>query len=690
VVWSTSLAVLLFFRLGDDPFLDYCMKAPEFRPAARIAPRYEGFVYMPWRYRWTIGTGERGGEFCREHGINGGFVDYGRGPLEWLSRYGLRFYSDHVAGKGILHLREDEDRSRFEGSQRDPLAIREPALDAAGLLLSKRRIAESLAGIAEEPLRLAYALDDEVSWGRLSQPCAWRVHGEDRDFTRWLREVRGIQPGADEPRFVGPDELLDQLDRPLSRIDLSAFLDRMSYNDSVLANFTGELVRESNRIDPETPCGLVGCQSPGLFGGYDYAKLMRQVQFAEAYDNGSAPEIARSFTRGRGVPLVSTHFHSDQEGFDRWFVWSRLAHGESGLIGWVDGWFEEERPKAWWAPFGATLREVCGRQGPKLAGARWMHDGIAIYYSHPSIQTGWCLDAEAHGGTWPRRGRDHLLGSAHLTRKAWEHLLNDAGLQYDFLAYDQVVRGGVPAEFDTLILPACFSLSEIEGERLRAFCARGGRLVADYMCGLFDERGRGRKAGLLDDLFGIRRLEDPEKSDFFGPHLWVETDQDRAYDFERYATLFKTYRGASRDGFAVPEADLEREALPPGATYLNLSPQRYLMYRQEDRASPEHRRPFLEPLSVTPWVEVSGERDLEVTRFEKAGRVWLLVFRNPTIPGRGQVQPGVGPVEVKLRFRSEVRNVIDERTGRKLPEGTDFRLTLERSEAIFLSLNVMK
>ena len=35
----------------------------------------------------------------------------------------------------------------------------------------------------------------------------------------------------------------------------------------------------ANSLDPHTPCGLVGGQSPNAFGGYDYAKLMRKVQF---------------------------------------------------------------------------------------------------------------------------------------------------------------------------------------------------------------------------------------------------------------------------------------------------------------------------------------------------------------------------------------------------------------------------
>ena len=54
------------------------------------------------------------------------------------------------------------------------------------------------------------------------------------------------------------------------------------------------------------------------------------------------------------------------------------------------------------------------------------------------------LDAEAHGKTWANRNDDFRLGTSHNVRRAWETMLADAGLRYDFLAYDEVVRNGVP------------------------------------------------------------------------------------------------------------------------------------------------------------------------------------------------------------------------------------------------------
>ena len=88
------------------------------------------------------------------------------------------------------------------------------------------------------------------------------------------------------------------------------------------------------------------------------------------------------------------------------------------------------------------------------SGATWLHDGVAIYYSHASIQLGWILDAEAHGKTWVNRNGDDRLGSAHHVRHAWENMLRDSDLQYNFLSYVDVIQHGVPDEYKVLILPA--------------------------------------------------------------------------------------------------------------------------------------------------------------------------------------------------------------------------------------------
>jgi len=685
---------------GEEADLAYFRDAPEWR---RVAPvpaasreRWDTWLYMPWRHQWTIGEGEAGGRFCRDHGVNGGFTDHGEGPFAWLERWGLRFYNDHTAGKGLLHLRGATDPAAFRAAQTDPRAVRAGSdgpkpLDAALRARLLALVRERVAAVAKSPLRVAYALDDEPSWGAFVRPLPWRVHGDDAAYLAWLALAYG---GAPPPaRYVTPDFTRAQLDRPLAELDFSPLLDRMSFNDSVWACLLGDLVEAANAADPDTPCGIVGAQAPSLWGGYDYAKLCRKVQFLEAYDLGSAQEIARSFDPEHAMPVVTTHFHREGEDAARdvWWAWYHFAHGNRGAIGWVEDWFEGAAPRPWLAAFAPALREIGGVQGAKLAGARWRHDGVAIYYSHPSIQVSWCLDSEAHGETWVNRGRDDRLGTSHCVRKAWEYLLADAGLQYDFVAYDEVARSGVPPGYRVLVLPACYALSDLEARRMREFCERGGTLVADFLPGVFDRHGRGRPRGALDALFGVARDAPLRKERLFGGKLWVETDQEAGYEAPSYRKLFETVACELRERYAVAERGLPAAARAVGAgraVLLNLSPQRYLMRREEGDAGPAERAPFLAPVLAAgcrPRVEVlaGGARPphVETTAWWRDGHTYLFVVQNPG-PGDHLRR---GRLRLVLDFPAAVRDVVDERTGEKLGDGRSVSREFVETEALLLS-----
>ena len=685
---------------SDRTYVDYLRQAPEFQSVDQAMPlgRWDTWLYMPWRYRWTIGTGKEGGRFCRRYGINGGVTDHGEGPFAWLERWGLRFYNDHTAGKGDLYLQPGS----FETAARDGRALRPRPLDGALLAKLEETVTRRVRTVRTSPRRVAYALDDETSWGSFVRPFPWRVNADDGAYARWLDNYYGGK--APPPRWVTPDDVLPELGKPLQEIDFSPFLDRMTYNDSVWADFVGRLVERCHREDPATPCGIVGAQGPSLWGGYDYAKLAKKVQFIEAYDLGSAPEILRSFDRTGVLPRVTTHFHSDQNGVDSWLAWHSFAHGHRGMIGWVDeSWFAEGRPprtQPWLDRFAPTLRELGAVQGPKMAGARSLHDGVALYYSHPSIQVSWLLDAEAHGRTWPNRNDDTRLGTSHNVRKAWELLLADAGLRYDFLAYDQVALHGVPPEYKVLILPACYALSDAEARRIAEFAQGGGTVIADFACGLFDPHGRGRARGALDSLFGIAHDGRETRADFFAGKLWVETDQDAGYELKRYRDLFATLKPHLDRGYAVAERQLPVGTQRTGsrAIYLNLSPQRYLQYRQEGTAREEERRPFLEPIrraGVTPWIAwTSGGRrsplPLEATYWSKGGRTLVFVLQN--VPVVSSPTGGGGPegltavtIPLEVRLAAPVRGVRDERTGRRLPDGDRFSFRLDTTEAVFFS-----
>jgi hypothetical protein len=87
-------------------------------------------------------------------------------------------------------------------------------------------------------------------------------------------------------------------------------------------------------------------------------------------------------------------------------------------------------------------------------------------------------------------------------RESWCKIVEDLGLQYNFVAYEQVERGELAkGGYRVLILPRSTSLSEAEAREIRAFAASGGLVIADGVPGRFDAHSR-----LLDPYYQQRVL----------------------------------------------------------------------------------------------------------------------------------------------------------------------------------------
>ena len=258
------------------------------------------------------------------------------------------------------------------------------------------------------PFRAAYALDDEISWGHFVHPCMWRVT-DDRARLSGMAEgdLRPERPRSANGWITYNDIRPKLKTWTVADFDASQLMDQWTFNDSYWNNFLGDLVEYANSSTRDTPCGFVGGQAPNAFGGYDYAKLMRKVQFIEAYNIGSSQAIIRSFNPHNAMPTVTTHFHKAVDD-TVWQIWYYLAHGNRGFIGWVENWFDGDKRRspgttqvAPHLPRGRPEDRPADDRAPSGSTTAW-----PLYYSHASIQLGWILDAEAHGKTWINRNGD--------------------------------------------------------------------------------------------------------------------------------------------------------------------------------------------------------------------------------------------------------------------------------------------
>lgn len=320
------VVILLFVLPGlnfageIEPYEQYVKTSADFKPVKQdkswCLKAFPSWTYMPWTFHWTIGYTEQSAKWSIEHGYNGAFVDGGNtsannsptGRLDWINQFKLRFYEDHLAGKRVLHL-YDGGEVKAHLAELHSTGMRMPPLNEASRKKLHQLILNHIAAVQSSPYRAAYALDDEASWGHFVHPTMWRITDDAEAYPRWLREVYGdAAPKRD--RWVSYADILPHLPIwSVKEFDASPLLDQLSFNDSYWLNYIGELVEFSNSVDPQTPVGLVGCQAPNAFGGYDYVKLMRKIQYIEAYNSGSSQAVIRSFNPHNAIPSVTSHFH---------------------------------------------------------------------------------------------------------------------------------------------------------------------------------------------------------------------------------------------------------------------------------------------------------------------------------------------------------------------------------------------
>ncbi|MDB5334222.1 MAG: hypothetical protein JWP03_5373 [Phycisphaerales bacterium] len=714
VLAAAGLCFVPWAHAAVDPYEQYVQTSKDFRPVrqdpAVLLTAFPSWTYMPWTYQWTIGYTPASGGWSVEHGYNGAFVDWDgiaaegskTGRLDWINQNQLRFYVDHTAAKHYLHLWDGNDM-RPHVNELHSGGVRSEPVNAAMAETLHGFIKHHIETVKSSPYRAAYALDDEISWGHFVHPTMWCVTDDKAAYSAWLTEIYGAA-APERSHWITYNDIQPRLRTwTVGESDASPLMDQWTFNDSYWNNFLGDLVEYANGIDPATPCGFVGGQCPSPFGGYDYAKVMRKVQFIEAYNIGSSQAIIRSFNPQNAIPAVTSHFHRSADD-DIWQTWYYLAHGNRGMIGWVEGWFDGKTPKPWHDQVAPTYLEAGKKIGPLMSGAQWMHDGVAIYYSHPSIQLGWIFDAEAHGKTWTNRNGDDRLGASHHVRHAWENMLRDEGLQYNFLSYADVIQKGIPAEYKVLVLPACLCLSDVEARRIEEFCKAGGTVIADYLPGLWDQHGKGRSAGgVLDEMFGVKHDPKMSAADVFGGKLWCEVNQDANFSWKTYEQFLTRENTCIEDPAGFNKAVRNTPISSTNhygkgtAVLMNLSPQWYNAYRVAGAEEAKKRAVFLNPLhaaGVQRWASIVGkngsEHGVEITYWKQGTRRILFACLNPEIAvsstgGGNAVGLKTEVLPVTLTFAKDVKDARDERTGKDLGAGREFKFDWKMNEAIVVS-----
>jgi hypothetical protein len=529
------------------------------RPDHRDEEASRDFVAKPpmhswWDYEvimWQHYGAEQFGKL-EALGINGGEYN-GRTNTtpDFLLKNDLRWYAENIATDFFSAYHRyfpDRDNGWFFKQarlehQRDPQSLepfkRHPSLsDREWLQKIHDRVVESARFFS--PYRpFFYSLGDETGIGELE--AAWDFDFSDQSLAPmrdWLRERYGTLAALNRQwgtAFTTWDTVMPMTtDEALKRSDdnFSAWSDFKEWMDICYANALKMGNDAVHSVDPEAYVGIGGGQMPG-WGGYDYARITKSLTAIEPYDIGNNIEIIRSLNPSMAV-LTTAFAHGPWE---KQRVWHELLHGNRGLILWddkseyltKDGAMEERGREA-----SSYYNELRGGIGALLINSRRQADPIAIHYSQASMRVEWLKESRPRGGAWATRSAkaERTDNDFMRLRESWCRAIEDAGMQYNFVSYDQMEKGELlRGGYRVLVLPRSSALSAAETQAVHEFAAQGGVLIADGDPGAFDEHGR--------------RLPEPQLADLAAKILRVNPG---VLDYHRERVLRRG--GATRDAVA--------------------------------------------------------------------------------------------------------------------------------------------
>ena len=282
------------------------------------------------------------------------------------------------------------------------------------------------------------------------------------------------------------------------------FIEWRNFNTDRWCEIIKVLSDAGKKVSPHAKFALTNSFGQAIYSGNDYAKLYRKAGLDFATEYSSCIYLAKT-------PIYN--FDEFMRSFApemRSFGSIGYTHVNVGMITYSPWWFATHRygGMGWYAILatghqllenpshsltkdavllGKTHRDYRLQQGVgKLFLAyQWKKRDIAVYYSQTSMQTAFLKGKETRSGVIDAAGPLHdFFYSRQGAFYGLEYLLH----QYDFVAYDQV-EDGILKNYKVLIMPYIISMSDKEVAAVRKFIADGGKVIADFAPGVYDELG---------------------------------------------------------------------------------------------------------------------------------------------------------------------------------------------------------
>lgn len=326
-------------------------------------------------------------------------------------------------------------------------------------------------------------------------------------YRRWLAKEYGTiealnqtwqsnYKSFDEPMPYTAEDLLAHTG------NFAPFSDLKTYVESCFAYRYQKIQEGIARTDPHALNSASGTQSAYYLGkSHDWWRLMSNDGFRAhmGYNVGDQVRQQYSFKR---IPQMQWVGYGTQGKRLTQRVINRMWEGCWG-VGIFAGRLFLNPDFSWnGASRGllAAVPHVRNGMATLLMQSHYHFDPVAVHYSQKSI----------HGAYTMGRSDEMERAAVGIGR----NLFRAAGIESRYVATAQIEAGELdPAKFKLLLMPHSVALSAKEAEAIRKYVNAGGIVLADFAPGIMDDRVRTLEAGLLDDVFGIKRTL-PTKSRF--------------------------------------------------------------------------------------------------------------------------------------------------------------------------------
>ncbi len=676
---------------------------------------------QPWRgwdgyhvIMWSTGSPKDQSQWferLKEMGYTGEECYRGRDSTPFV-QHDLDFYVENLVPQlAYLHSRNKLYKEDFKGytTTRDrQFLVRKPCFHDPAFWEEIKPVVQELVSPHVSNNPLLYDLQDELSIGSFASPMDYCFGPHTLSaFRQWLQEQYGPLDSLNqewETDFASWDDVTpmttyETKDREREALEsgqlenYAPWADHRAFMDITFSNSLDRLRGIIRKLDSDTPVGIEGTQMPNAWGGYDLWRMSQVIDWVEPYNIAGSREIFRSFLPAN-APILGTVFGSDMPRIRR-RLWHLLLHGDRGCIIWdddksrciekdADGMPLTERGKGL-AEIFAELKSVA----PTLSNVKRLDDRIAIHYSQASIRAHWMFDSREDKDTWPRRFSSYEAKHSRLARvrESFMDVIEDLGLQYNFVSYEQVENGElIEGGYKVLLLPQTVAMSQKECQQVEAFVRAGGMVIADNMTATMDEHCKRLPQGQLDELFGIKRSEvgwSPKAEGGDLPTTVEGSEPLQVYEPEITATT-----GSAR--YKDAPAVIENRVGKGRAIYLNVDMHNYGEYRLAPPRGESYRdcfRQILQAGGIEAPVKVLSAEDeqpaacVEVWRYRGDEADYIALMRNAEVDADSLGNIGyrdnedlekVARLQVILNKKAQIKDV---RTGEIL--GVTDRVTVE-------------